>query len=51
MNGTIVIETLSNVRYTGHPAFSAGSGAVSLFRLVDSGKYADRVRWSWVTTQ
>lgn len=43
VDGTIVIETLSNVRYTGRPAFSAGSGAVSLFRLADGGKFADRV--------
>ncbi len=43
VDGTIVIETLSNVRYTGRPAFSAGSGAVSLFRLADGGRYADRV--------
>jgi len=43
VDGTIVIETLNNVRYTGRPAFSAGSGAVSLFRLVDGGKHADRV--------
>ena len=43
VDGTIVIETLSNVRYTGRPAFSAGSGAVSLFRLIDGGKSAERV--------
>ncbi len=43
VDGTIVIETLNNVRYTGRPAFSAGSGGVSLFRLVDGGKFADRV--------
>ncbi len=43
VDGTIVIETLSNVRYTGRPAFSAGSGSVSLFRLVDGGAFADRV--------
>jgi HlyD family secretion protein len=43
IDGTIVIETLSNVRYTGRPAFSAGSGAVSLFRLIDGGKSAERV--------
>jgi len=43
VDGTIVIETLSNVRYTGRPAFSAGSGSVSLFRLLDGGAFADRV--------
>jgi HlyD family secretion protein len=43
VDGTIVIETLTNVRYTGRPAFSAGSGAVSLFRLLAGGKTAERV--------
>ena len=43
VDGTIVIETLTNVLYTGRPAFSAGSGAVSLFRLGDGGKTAERV--------
>jgi HlyD family secretion protein len=43
IDGTIVIETLRNVRYTGRPAFSAGSGSVSLFRLLDGGKFAERV--------
>ena len=43
VDGTIVIETLNNVRYTGRPAFSAGSGGVSLFRLADGGTFADRV--------
>ena len=43
VDGTIVIEKLNNVLYTGRPSFSAGSGLVSLFRVVDGGKYADRV--------
>jgi HlyD family secretion protein len=43
VDGTIVIETLRNVRYTGRPAFSAGSGSVSLFRLQKDGEFADRV--------
>ncbi len=43
VDGTIVIETLNDVRYTGRPAFSAGSGSVSLFRLGAGGKTAERV--------
>jgi len=43
VDGTIVIEKLSNVLYSGRPAFSAGSGSVSLFKLVDDGKAAVRV--------
>ena len=43
VDGTIVIEKLTNVLYTGRPAFSAGSGAVSLFKLVDGGSAAVRV--------
>ncbi|MBI2409407.1 MAG: HlyD family efflux transporter periplasmic adaptor subunit [Gemmatimonadetes bacterium] len=44
VDGTIVIEKLTNVLYTGRPAFSAGSGAVSLFKLVDGGDAAVRVQ-------
>ncbi|MCX5762904.1 MAG: HlyD family efflux transporter periplasmic adaptor subunit [Gemmatimonadetes bacterium] len=43
VDGTIVIEKLIDVLYTGRPSFSAGSGPVSLFRVVNGGKYADRV--------
>jgi len=43
VDGTIVIEKLNNVLYTGRPAFSAGSGSVSLFKLVDGGRAAIRV--------
>lgn len=43
VDGTIVIEKLTNVLYTGRPSFSAGSGLVSLFRVVDGGKAAERV--------
>ncbi len=42
IDGTIVIEKLINVMYSGRPAFSAGSGAASLFKLVDGGKAAVR---------
>ena len=43
VDGTIVIEKLSNVLYSGRPAFSAGSGSASLFKLTDGGKFAARV--------
>ncbi len=43
VDGTIVIEKLSNVRYTGRPAFSAGSGAASVFKVAGDGKSAVRV--------
>ncbi len=40
VDGTIVIEKLTNVLYTGRPAFSAGSGSVALFRVEDGGNSA-----------
>ena len=43
VDGTIVIEKLSNVRYSGRPAFSAGSGAASVFKVAADGKSAVRV--------
>ena len=43
VDGMIEIEKLTNVMYSGRPAFSAGSGAVSLFRLEAGGKSAVRV--------
>jgi hypothetical protein len=43
VDGTVVIEKLSNVLYSGRPAFSAGSGAASLFKVIDDGKAAVRV--------
>ena len=43
VDGTIVIEKLNNVRYTGRPAFSAGSGAASVFKVGGDGKSAVRV--------
>ena len=43
VDGTIVIEKLVNVLYSGRPSFSAGSGSVSLFKVVDGGKAAVRV--------
>lgn len=43
VDGTIVIERLQNVLYSGRPTFSAGSGAVSVFKVVDGGDAAIRV--------
>lgn len=43
VDGTIVIEKLTNVLYSGRPAFSAGSGAATLFKLSADGKAATRV--------
>jgi hypothetical protein len=43
VDGTIVIEKLINVKYSGRPAFSAGSGSASLFKLLDDGTTAVRV--------
>ncbi len=43
VDGTVVIEKLTNVLYSGRPAFSAGSGAASLFKVSADGKAAVRV--------
>lgn len=43
VDGTIVIDRLTNVLYTGRPAFSAGSGSASLFKLAPDGESAVRV--------
>jgi HlyD family secretion protein len=43
VDGTVVIEKLSNVKYSGRPAFSAGSGSASLFKLLADGSTAVRV--------
>jgi multidrug resistance efflux pump len=43
VDGTIVIEKLTNVLYSGRPAFSAGSGQASLFKLEKDGSTAVRV--------
>lgn len=43
VDGTIQIERLTNVLYTGRPAFGASSGRVGLFKLVDGGSAAIRV--------
>jgi len=43
VDGTIQIEKLTGVLYSGRPAFTAGGGAATLFRLVEDGGAAERV--------
>lgn len=43
VDGVIQIERLQNIIYAGRPAMSVGTGAVSLFKLVDGGDAAVRV--------
>ena len=43
VDGTIQIERLPNIVYTGRPALSVGTGPVTLFKLVDGGDAAIRV--------
>lgn len=44
VEGTIVIERLSNVLYTGRPSPGGASGTISLFKIVEEGKAAVRVQ-------
>ncbi|QJR37729.1 efflux RND transporter periplasmic adaptor subunit [Gemmatimonas groenlandica] len=43
VDGTIVIDRMANVRYSGRPTSSAGSGTTSVFRLDADGSIAVRV--------
>jgi len=43
VDGTIQIERLPNIIYTGRPALSVGTGPVTLFKIVDGGDAAIRV--------
>jgi multidrug efflux pump subunit AcrA (membrane-fusion protein) len=43
VDGTIRIETLSNVVHTGRPAFGGANGQVGLFKLTPDGDAAIRV--------
>ena len=43
VDGTIQIERLTNVLYTGRPAFGAAQGSVRLFKLEGGGDYAVRI--------
>ncbi|MEP6621538.1 MAG: hypothetical protein ABJE47_19580 [bacterium] len=44
VDGTIQIERLANMLFTGRPTAGASTGAVSLFKVVDGGKFAERVQ-------
>ena len=44
IDGTIQIERLKNVLYTGRPASGAGTGTVGLFKVVEGGAAAVRVQ-------
>jgi HlyD family secretion protein len=44
VDGTIVIDKMTNVLYTGRPAFGAAGGTVSLFKLIEDGSAAVRVQ-------
>jgi len=44
IDGTIVIDKMTNVRHTGRPAFGAAGGTVTLFKLVKDGSAAVRVQ-------
>jgi len=43
VDGTIEIQTLRDILYSGRPAFGQGTGLVGLFKLEPSGDYAVRV--------
>jgi HlyD family secretion protein len=43
VDGTIEIERLPRVVYTGRPAYGQPNSTISLFKLVDDGRYAVRV--------
>jgi multidrug resistance efflux pump len=43
VDGTIQIERLTNIIYTGRPALSAGTGSMTMFKLADGGDEAVRV--------
>jgi HlyD family secretion protein len=44
VDGTIVIEQLKNVLFTGRPASGAGTGPVGIFKVVEGGSAAVRVQ-------
>ncbi len=43
IEGTIEIERLANVLHVGRPAYGQANQTVGLFKLVDGGRYAERV--------
>jgi len=44
VDGTIEIQKLQNILYSGRPAFGPGSGTVGIFKLEPGGDYAVRVQ-------
>jgi HlyD family secretion protein len=44
IDGTITIQRLPNVLFTGRPASGAGTGTVGLFKVVEGGGAAVRVQ-------
>jgi multidrug efflux pump subunit AcrA (membrane-fusion protein) len=44
VDGTIQIERLTNVLFTGRPTAGLGTGAVALFKVIENGKAAERVQ-------
>lgn len=44
VDGTIEIQKLDDILYSGRPAFGAGSGIVGIFKLEPGGEYAVRVQ-------
>lgn len=44
VDGTIEIERLRNVLYTGRPANSQSNSTIALFKLTKDGRYGDRVQ-------
>lgn len=43
VDGTIEIDRVDNALFVGRPAYGEANGTVGLFRLVDGGKFAERV--------
>ena len=44
VDGTIEIQKLEDILYSGRPAFGSGSGTVGIFKLEPGGEYAVRVQ-------
>jgi hypothetical protein len=44
VDGTIEIERLRNVLYTGRPASARANTTIAVFKLTGDGQYADRVQ-------
>ena len=44
VDGTIILERLENVLYTGRPAYGTPNSTIGMFRISDDGSYATRVQ-------